>query len=206
MSVCLSVRAVPGKFFQSLPVPCRVLCRRGGAPVSWGISWFGNFDLCDNYYPTDSWWTTVAVFYLSFILFFFSDVISLSLPLWRNPIGSHSLWSVLGGGVRETPVKHGAGGASRGGASKGGPARAGKDRAGWGAWAGKDWTKGSSTGALCTKFTLVNFKLKEKLEITLTLNQPKDMIILVLPLNCPYLPLTLIKRCVVCLILSFISN
>ncbi len=30
LSVCLSVRAVPGKFFLSLPVPCGVLCRRGG--------------------------------------------------------------------------------------------------------------------------------------------------------------------------------
>jgi len=27
---CLYVWAVPGKFFQSLPVPCGVLCRRGG--------------------------------------------------------------------------------------------------------------------------------------------------------------------------------
>ncbi len=58
------------------------------------------------------------VFYLSFTYFFFSDVISLSLPLWRSPIDSHSLWSVLGGGGRESPVKHEA----RGG-------RAGKDRA-----------------------------------------------------------------------------
>jgi len=50
-----------------------------------------------------------------FYFFFFSDVISLSLPLWRNPIGSCSLWSVLGGGGRESPVKHGARGASTGG-------------------------------------------------------------------------------------------
>jgi hypothetical protein len=42
----------------------------------------------------------LSVFYLSFTYFFFSDVISLSLPLWRNPIGSRSLWSVLGGGGR----------------------------------------------------------------------------------------------------------
>jgi hypothetical protein len=57
----------------------------------------------------------MSVFYLSFTYFFFSDVISLSLPLWRNPIGSCSLWSVLGGGGRESPVKHGAaGGASTG--------------------------------------------------------------------------------------------
>ncbi len=64
----------------------------------------------------------LSVFYLSFIYFFFFDVISFSLPLWRNPIGSRSLWSVLGGGGRESPVKHGAGGASTGG---GGPTRAG---------------------------------------------------------------------------------
>jgi hypothetical protein len=63
-----------------------------------------------------------------------------------------SLWSVLGGGGRESPVKHGAGGASMGGGGGtggkgpggGGGARVGKDRAG-----------GSSTGALCTGFTLV---------------------------------------------------
>jgi len=30
MSVCLSVRAVPGKLFQSLPVPYGVFCRGGG--------------------------------------------------------------------------------------------------------------------------------------------------------------------------------
>jgi hypothetical protein len=59
------------------------------------------------------------VFYLFFTYFFFSDVISLSLPLWRNPIGSHSLWSVLGGGGRESPVKHGVGGASMGGGGDG---------------------------------------------------------------------------------------
>jgi hypothetical protein len=53
-------------------------------------------------------------FLLLFHSFFFSDVISLSLPLWCNPIGSRSLWSVLGGGGRESPVKHGVGGASTG--------------------------------------------------------------------------------------------
>jgi hypothetical protein len=46
---CLSVWAVPGRIFQTLPVPCGVLCRRGGVggggPVSWGISWIGNFNL-----------------------------------------------------------------------------------------------------------------------------------------------------------------
>jgi hypothetical protein len=30
MFICLSVRAVPRNFFQSLLVPCCVLCRRGG--------------------------------------------------------------------------------------------------------------------------------------------------------------------------------
>ncbi len=76
----------------------------------------------------------LSVFYVSFIYFFFSDVISLSLPLWRNPIGSRSLWSVLGGGRRESPVKHGAGGASRGGGGTGGegPGEAGQGRAGQG--------------------------------------------------------------------------
>jgi uncharacterized membrane protein YgcG len=43
------------------------------------------------------------------------------------PVTACSLWSVLGGGGRESPVKHGAGGASTGG---GGGGRAGKDRAG----------------------------------------------------------------------------
>jgi hypothetical protein len=53
-------------------------------------------------------------------------------------------------------VKHGAGAVSMGGEgpSEGG-ARAGKDRAEWGARAGKDQAKGSSTSALCTKFTLI---------------------------------------------------
>jgi hypothetical protein len=55
------------------------------------------------------------------------------------------------------PIDRGGGGAStggggqhgRGGDGRGGPARAG------GARAGKDRARGSSTGALCTKFTLV---------------------------------------------------
>jgi hypothetical protein len=66
----------------------------------------------------------------TYLLLFFliSDVISLSLPLWRNPIGSRSLCSVLGGGRRESPVKHGAGGLSRGGGH--GRGRAGEGRAG----------------------------------------------------------------------------
>jgi hypothetical protein len=36
------------------------------------------------------------------------------------PVTAHSLWSVLGGGGRESPVKHGAGGASTGGGGGGG--------------------------------------------------------------------------------------
>jgi hypothetical protein len=56
------------------------------------------------------------------------------------PITARSLWSVLGGGGRESPVKHGA-----------------RGPAGGGAWAGKD-----RAGALCTGFTLVkNNPLKE---------------------------------------------
>ncbi len=74
------------------------------------------------------------------------------------PVTTRSLWSVLGGGGRESPLKHGAGGASTGGGGGGG--RAGKDRAGGGAWAGKDRAGGSSTGALCTGFTLVIYKSK----------------------------------------------
>jgi hypothetical protein len=35
---------------------------------------------------------------------------------WKTlPVTARSLWSVLGGGGRESPVKHGARGASRGG-------------------------------------------------------------------------------------------
>jgi hypothetical protein len=70
----------------------------------------------------------MSVFYLSFTYFFFSGVISLSLPLWRNHIGSRSLWSVLGGGRRESPVKHegGTGGEGPGGAGQG-EGRAGGD-------------------------------------------------------------------------------
>ncbi len=73
-----------------------------------------------------------------------------------------SLWSVLGGGGRESPVKHGAGGASMGGGGGtggkgpggGGGARVGKDRAGGGTGGG------SSTGALCTGFTLVFINIR----------------------------------------------
>jgi len=62
----------------------------------------------------------------------------------------------LGGGGRESPVKHGAGAVSMGGEGLGGGgARAGKDRMEWGARAGKDQARGSSTGALCTRFTLI---------------------------------------------------
>ncbi len=74
----------------------------------------------------------LSVFYLSFTYFFFSDVILLSLPLWRNPIGSRSLWSVLGGGKRESPVKHGAGGGQQGGPTRaGGGGGTGGEGPGW---------------------------------------------------------------------------
>jgi hypothetical protein len=50
-------------------------------------------------------------------------------------------------------------GASTGqGGARAGGARAGKDRVEWGARVGKDPVGGSSTGALCTKFTLVYYK------------------------------------------------
>jgi hypothetical protein len=58
-------------------------------------------------------------------------------------VTARSLWSVLGGGGRESLVKHGVGGANTGG----GGGRAGKDRAGAmgkkgsggrGGWVGKD--------------------------------------------------------------------
>jgi hypothetical protein len=48
------------------------------------------------------------------------------------PVTARSLWSVLGGEGRESPVKHGARGPARGGTGgegpgEGGPARARKD-------------------------------------------------------------------------------
>jgi len=58
-------------------------------------------------------------------------LISFSLMSFRfhylssNPIGSRSLWSVLGGGGRESPVKHGTGGGQHG-----------RGRTGWGGGAG----------------------------------------------------------------------
>jgi hypothetical protein len=58
----------------------------------------------------------------------------------------------FGGWRKGEPGEARGGGGQHG---RGGPARAGKDRAGWGAQAGKDWARGSSTGALCTRFTLV---------------------------------------------------
>jgi hypothetical protein len=76
--------------------------------------------MCHNIYHTILYIKAIvsiclSVFYLSFIYFFFSDVISLSLSFWYNPIGSRSLWSVLGGGGRESPVKHeGRGGGGHG--------------------------------------------------------------------------------------------
>jgi hypothetical protein len=48
---------------------------------------------------------------------------------WKILITARSLWNVLGGGGRESPVKHGAGGASTG---EGGGGQVGKDRAGAG--------------------------------------------------------------------------
>jgi hypothetical protein len=71
------------------------------------------------------------------------------------------LWNVLGGGGRESPVKHGARGAStggggqQGGANTGrGGAQVGKDRAGGGG-GGAPGPAPPSTSALCTRFTLV---------------------------------------------------
>jgi hypothetical protein len=48
-------------------------------------------------------------------------------------------------------------GASRGGVSTGeeGPGGGGPARARGGAWVGKDRARGSSTGALCTRFIVV---------------------------------------------------
>jgi len=55
------------------------------------------------------------------------------------------LWSVLGGGGRESPVKHGARGASRGGASTGGGGGTGEEGPGEG---GSDEVGGTSEGKL----------------------------------------------------------
>ncbi len=55
MSVCLFKQCLENFFSQC---PFLVVCFvEGGGRVSWKISWFGNFDLCVNYYPTDNWWT-----------------------------------------------------------------------------------------------------------------------------------------------------
>jgi len=74
----------------------------------------------------------------------------------------------LGGGGRESPVKHGTRGASRGGASTGGKGRTGGEgssgggstRAGEGI--GEEGPgRGSLTGALCTRFTLVQNQISK---------------------------------------------
>jgi hypothetical protein len=70
------------------------------------------------------------------------------------PVTARSLWSVLGGGGRESPMKHGAGGPTWAGEGWGtGSKGPGKGRGG--TRARKDRAGGSSTGALCTGFTLV---------------------------------------------------
>jgi len=55
VSVCLFVLAVLGKFFQSLLVPCGVLCRGGGLGLSVCVSVtiITQLSVCDSYYPTD---------------------------------------------------------------------------------------------------------------------------------------------------------
>ncbi len=94
--------------------------------------------------------TLFLLLFHSFSFFLYAASFSLtSLPLWRSPIGSRSLWSVLGAWGKESPVKHGAG-ASKGGGGGGG-ARGGTHRAG-----------GSSTGALCSGFTLVYYNFTNK--------------------------------------------
>jgi hypothetical protein len=71
---------------------------------------------------------------------------------------SLSVTEVLRGGGRESPVKHGVRGASIARARRGG-----SGRTGGGARVRKDRAGGSSTGAFCTRFTLVlqnyNYKL-----------------------------------------------
>ncbi len=52
MSVCLSRQCLEN-YSSHCPFPVVCFVERGG-PVSWGISWFGNFDLCDSYYPTNN--------------------------------------------------------------------------------------------------------------------------------------------------------
>jgi hypothetical protein len=75
---------------------------------------------------------------------------------WKILPVTARLWSVLGGGGRESRVKHGAGGASTGGGRGG---TGGKGSGGGGARAGKDGGGGgSTTGALCTGLKVVFIK------------------------------------------------
>jgi hypothetical protein len=75
------------------------------------------------------------------------------------PITARSLWSVLGGGERQSLVKHGVGGPAGGtGGERSGEGGHERERIGRGkARTKKDRAKESSTGALCTGFTLVLF-------------------------------------------------
>jgi len=98
-----------------LSVPCRVLCKKGGR-VSWKISWFENFDLCDSYYPIDR--------------------------------GGAST-----GGKDQRGGQHGRRRDERKRIERK-EANTGQGRA----WAKKDRAGGSSTGALCTRFTLIKVK------------------------------------------------
>jgi len=60
-----------------------------------------------------------------------------------------------GWGKGEPGEAWGRGGQHGRGRTERGEAQAGKDRARWGAWVRKDRARGSSTSALCTRFTLV---------------------------------------------------
>jgi len=97
---------------------------------------------------------------MSFRFHYLSGVIPLAL------IPCEVFW---GWGKGEPSEARGRGGPARvAGASRGGQHGRGGGWAGWGAQAGKDWTrgararkdqvKGSSTGALCTKFTLLLYR------------------------------------------------
>jgi hypothetical protein len=79
------------------------------------------------------------------ILYIKATVVSVCVgSAWKIlPVTARSLWCALGGGGRESPVKHGAGGPARAGEGGG----HGRGRTGRGG--------GASTGALCTGFTLV---------------------------------------------------
>jgi hypothetical protein len=55
-------------------------------------------------------------------------------------------------------MKHGAGGQHRWGGPAGGASTGGRGQQVGPAWARKDQARGSSTGALCTRFTLILIK------------------------------------------------